>query len=82
MTHDAYLQRKEMELMEENIYEIIENPEEYVPSISVEAVKPTVTSKTFSTTYIGDKIDIESLYLLQQLFKDTKIRVSITIVAV
>lgn len=41
--------------------------------------KPKIESKTFSTTYIGEKIDIESLYLIQSMFKDSKIRVSITI---
>lgn len=41
--------------------------------------KPKVESKTFSTTYIGEKIDIEGLYLIQSMFKDSKIRVSITI---
>lgn len=73
------LQRKDVEPMEENTCEIIEVPEEYVPPIPVEAVKQTVTSKTFSTTYIADKIDIDSLYLIQQMFKDNKIQVSITI---
>lgn len=47
----------------------------YVVSIP----KPKIESKTFSTTYIGEKIDIESLYLIQSMFKDSKIRVSITI---
>ena len=41
--------------------------------------KPKIESKTFSTTYIGEKIDIEGLYLIQSMFKDSKIRVSITI---
>lgn len=41
--------------------------------------KPKVESKTYSTTYISEKIDIEGLYLIQSMFKDSKIRVSITI---
>lgn len=59
----------------EDSFDITTESNPYVVPIS----KSKVESKTYSTTYISEKIDIEGLYLIQSMFKDSKIRVSITI---
>lgn len=48
----------------------------------VELEKPVVTSMAFSTEYVSDKIDFYALSYVENMFKDRKIHVSISIEAV